>query len=448
MLQNSAKLTFFLFVFGLFSCVKDEFITDSSVKLKFSRDTVNFDTMFYSIGSTTFRLKVFNPYEKKVKISSISLLKKENSIFRVNINGLSQTEVFDIELDAKDSLYIFVEVTVPVEKTSFLEEDALIFEVNKNRQEVPLMVFGQDAHFIKTKKINNLQWNNEKPYLICDSLIIEKNQVLRISEGAKIYFQKHCCLVVFGKIIIEGTRENPVVFQGGRLEKMYTDVPGQWDGIFFKNGSKDNFFKHVEVKNAIIGLDFEKNTSAEIANSVIQHNGVASIWADSSEIRVYNSVLADCGKYVISLSGNGKYEFFHCTIANDWYYGMRRTPNVKIDGKNCSVFFGNSIIYGEDFVTSEISFDKEANLMLNYCLLKTDSVIPQGKSVSLMTKVSPKFVDIAKYNFQLDSLSPAMNKGNIELLQKHSFLEFDINGNSRQLDEGPDLGAYEKFFKN
>jgi len=153
MLQNSAKLTFFLFVFGLFSCVKDEFITDSSVKLKFSRDTVNFDTMFYSIGSTTFRLKVFNPYEKKVKISSISLLKKENSIFRVNINGLSQTEVFDIELDAKDSLYIFVEVTVPVEKTSFLEEDALIFEVNKNRQEVPLMVFGQDAHFIKTKKI-------------------------------------------------------------------------------------------------------------------------------------------------------------------------------------------------------------------------------------------------------------------------------------------------------
>ena len=56
------------------SCVRDEdYITDSSVVLKFSQDTVSFDTIFTTVGSVTKRVTVYNKESEAVKINSITL---------------------------------------------------------------------------------------------------------------------------------------------------------------------------------------------------------------------------------------------------------------------------------------------------------------------------------------------------------------------------------------
>ena len=61
------SLTFTLFL----SCEKEEFNTSANAYLTFSQDTILFDTVFTSIGSSTQRFTVKNPYNKNLKINSV-----------------------------------------------------------------------------------------------------------------------------------------------------------------------------------------------------------------------------------------------------------------------------------------------------------------------------------------------------------------------------------------
>ena len=63
------------------SCISDDFTTSSSVRLRFSTDTVSFDTVFTDLGTPTARLRGFNPDKKGVNISSISFGSGADSLF-------------------------------------------------------------------------------------------------------------------------------------------------------------------------------------------------------------------------------------------------------------------------------------------------------------------------------------------------------------------------------
>ena len=118
-----------MFIVSVSSCDKDEIInTDSSVKLEFSSDTIIFDTVFTTIGSTTKKLMVYNKEKQKIKISSISLARGQNSPFKINIDGTSATNINDVEIRGGDSLYIFVCVTIDPNKDDnpLIQTDSII----------------------------------------------------------------------------------------------------------------------------------------------------------------------------------------------------------------------------------------------------------------------------------------------------------------------------------
>lgn len=139
-------LYFFLLV--ITSCQKENFSTSSDIKLQFSTDTVSFDTIFTRIGSITQWMKVKNPSKYSINISKIFLAGGEKSPFRLNINGLTGYEDYDVKMSSGDSIFIFVEVTIdPAGKNNpMLIQDSIVFEVNGNRQDIDLMAFGQDFH--------------------------------------------------------------------------------------------------------------------------------------------------------------------------------------------------------------------------------------------------------------------------------------------------------------
>ena len=89
-----------------------KFLTDPSVMLEFSADTIIFDTVFTTVGSTTEILKFYNRENQAIEVSSIYLAGGSASQFRINVDGISGTEFENIEIPAEDSLFIFVEVTV------------------------------------------------------------------------------------------------------------------------------------------------------------------------------------------------------------------------------------------------------------------------------------------------------------------------------------------------
>ena len=63
----------------------------SKENLSFSVDTVVFDTVFTTVGSTTKQFKIYNPSSKSIQIDEIELMGGEQSPFRLNVDGIQGT---------------------------------------------------------------------------------------------------------------------------------------------------------------------------------------------------------------------------------------------------------------------------------------------------------------------------------------------------------------------
>lgn len=448
-----------------YSCEKEEFYTSIEANLKFSTDTVLFDTIFTTIGSSTQMLKVKNPYNKIIKISSISLAGGENSPFRLNIDGYAGIRLQDIELKEKDSLYIFVEITIDPNNSNLplVVKDSIIFSLNDKEQDIKLIAFGQDVHKYGHEVIGSETWGNDKPYLIYDTLVVDVNSTLTIRPGAKLHFHKNSRLFVAGTIVANGTFDSPIIFQGDRLEDEYDDIPGQWDGIWLMRGSKDNIFNYTEIKNAIIGIQVdtfanEINPTLLISNSKIENMTSSAIYAQGATIKAFNNIISNCGQFGIALTIGGSYEFYHCTIGNYWGFSARSTPSLFINDYYVDIngtiharpltkaLFGNCIIYGNK--TSEVYIDLKDNTELNYkfdhTLLKVDpefSTSNPNLFENVIVNKDPNFIDPYEGNFELDTLSAAIDFGKDEY---GDLYRLDINLQNRTSDSHPDLGAYER----
>ncbi len=459
----------------LFSCNKEEFTTSSSAQLQFSTDTVSFDTVFTTIGSTTQYFKVKNPENRAVNISGIYLAGGENSPFRLNINGVAGTQVNNVELSAGDSLFIFVEVTVDPngQNLPMVVKDSVVFSLNGNFQDVKLIAFGQDFHLFNGEVIESQHWENDKPYLIYNFLIVDSLEKLTIDPGCRIYFHKKSSLFVKGTLEVNGTFEEPVTFQGDRLEEEYNNIPSQWGyyveyddgstsifgGIHFLVGSTDNVIDHAVIKNANKGIEVDSlgassNPVLTLKNTRIENMSLYCLDARSTTIEASNCIFANSGSYALALLFGGNYEFNHCTVAN--YYSYETRTNTSIILNNYFEYddvlysydlekatFSNCIIYGNN--SEELGFDNygpgEFNFAFNNCLVKsaTYSETDAGFTNTLFN-ADPKFADVYEYNYTLDSLSPARNIGDISVA---TLFPIDLNSNSRLADEGPDLGALE-----
>lgn len=463
------RFIIFLLISGLLSfvsCRNNEFDYSPDITLRFSTDSVVFDTIFSGIGSATKGFMVYNPSDKNIRISEIKLGKTDQSKYRINIDGLAAKVAKDIEIAGKDSMYLFVEVSINTDQDLLLEQDSIIFETNGNQQDVKLLAWGQDVKLINGELINTSTWTNEKPYLVYNSMLVDTNQILNIEAGTKIYFHRGSRMYVAGTLRIEGTVDQAVILQGDRLEYMYRDVPGQWEGIWLMNGSKHNNFEYAEIKNAIIGIQVDTLAdlnipTLKISNSKIEHMSYAGIYARGTTVFASNCLIADCAYYALALTIGGSYEFYHCTVSNYWQNTFRNTPSVVLnnyyeyEGQPIirdieKAIFANCIIWGDK--KDELYFDKypgqgEMNYFFDASLLRiSDEVerVPANFTACIYNE-DPLFVNTDDYDYQLDTLSPAIDKANIDYINLYpTALTFDIAGFERLLNNKADMGVFER----
>ena len=461
-----------LFLTAFTACEDENFFRSPEAVLDFSVDTVMFDTLFTSVGSITKNFKIYNPYNRPLQISSIRLANGGLSDFRLNVNGLpfseeNNFEAIDIELASRDSLYIFVEVTVDPNNSNnpILAKDSVVFETNSNLQDVKLMAWGQDFHLIEGKTLGTETWNSDKPYLVYGNAMVDSLETLTINPGVKIYFHNKAALSVKGTIKVQGTIGEPVLFQSDRLENFYSDVPDQWLGVFLRSGSEGNEFRNVTIKNGNVGiqvgdLENEGKSEVQLENVRIENMGYAGILSIASTIIGENVIIGNCGKYSVALIAGGNYQFTHTTIANYWggftALTPRRTPALLISNVMYGdsiirdlekATFENSIIYGNSF--NEIEFvkhpDAEFNYYFDHCLVRVNNSFDVGDAVhyrQVLKNINPQFVDpYDEYIYELDSLSPM--RDTVALRSVSEKIPFDLKGKSRLDDGGPDLGALE-----
>jgi len=465
-----------LMIFAVMSCEKDRFITVQNAGIRFSMDTLYFDTVFTTLGTVTKSFTIHNPYKEYIEVSRLYLGKGQKSIYRINVDGIPGTNFNNIEIPPKDSIYVFVEATLDPNNSDglLLQQDSVVAETNGKIQDVDLMAWGQDVHIIRGKHLTSQTWVNDKPYLIIDSAFVDSSHTLTISPGVRVYFHKSAVFFIRGTLRAEGLTDMPVLFRGDRLEQMYQDIPGQWGGLYFQAGSHDNVLNNVDLRcgnfGVVVDTFMNANPTLTVSNSFIGHVSSFGILARGSTVRGWNTVFTECGQSAIALIYGGSYEFYHCTVANRWPYNpIRQTPSVFLnnyypynDTINGFVrtlyevrdldkaYFGNCIIWGS--LSSELYVDKYSpESVMNYkfenCLTKfnPDSLDLSDTEhyVDLVNNPvqGPRFVSWEDYDFELDTLSPAQNAGLYSIGTAYPFDKNDVN----RLQYGkPDIGAYER----
>jgi hypothetical protein len=441
---------------------KDNIDSNPALKLTFSTDTVFFDTVFTTVGSVTKRLMVHNNNAGKLVVSSIRLGGGSNSVFSLNIDGTPATTVSDVEIAAHDSIFIFIKVTLNPnnQNNPLVITDSILFNTNGNLQKVALVAWGQDAYFYRNKRLTgNITWDSIKPHVIFGYLRVDTGASLTIMAGTKLYFHKSAFLAVshLSSLQLLGTLEHPVRLLGDRLDPFYRDLPGQWDGIYLEKGSHDNKIIYAIIKNGNFGVSVDSAVNInqpmlEIDNTIIQNMINDDIYAYATNIYSYNCVLGDCGGASLALNFGGYYEFYQLTIGNFWANSVRLDSALYISNYThdtlghpiynplTRAYFDNIIAYGAQ--DDELSLDGNSsyaafNFIFDHCLLKTHkSISDPAHFIECIVNKDPGFVDVSKYNYEIDSVSPAIGQGSTPIMVPQ-----DINGNLRS--SPPDIGAYQ-----
>jgi len=488
-----------LFIVGLAisvsSCREDFQFEASTGDLTFSKDTVYLDTVFTNIGSSTYTLKVYNKSDKDIKIPTIQLGKGQASKYRMTVDGMvgDNNRVFhNVELLAKDSLYIFIEVTSDVASanpTDFLYTDQIQFDSGDNFQKVELVTLIQDAYFLYPKRFadgttetltidgieqpvygffldendpvngNEYIWSNDKPYVIYGYAAVPSGKTLTVEPGARIHFHDSSGVIVGNGASFKanGTLANKIVFEGDRLEPGFSDIPGQWETIWLTAGSTGNEIEHVIIKNAIVGLNIDSSDGnfMTIKNSEIYNSSLLGIYAKTAKIKAENLVVNYGGVAAVACTLGGNYEFKHCTLNNNWsgsrqvalllnnYYddsdGVRHAfPLNQADFRNC-------IIYGSN--TYELRLDPDTSEDFNYlftkCLIKfgssTDTLYSWiFNNPEIKRSEDPDFLDVQNNKLNIGDNSKAKEFGD------NVGVPNDILGITRTAVNGLyDIGAYQ-----
>ncbi|SDH51047.1 right-handed parallel beta-helix repeat-containing protein [Winogradskyella thalassocola] len=446
------RLLSFLLCFGILlfwsSCRNDFEFTPSKGNLGFAKDTIYLDTVFTNIGSSTYNLKVYNRSDDDIVIPTIQFENGVNSRYRMNIDGTTGLEgaqegqfFEDVELLAKDSLFIFIETTIDIStlgalENQFLYTDRILFDSGSNQQDVDVVTLVKDAVFIYPGKDEDtgivetlsfdvdgdgtpdettlqgrflddseLIFTNEKPYVIYGYAGVGAGKTLTMEAGARVHFHADSGIIVTdnGALNINGalspdqeTLENEVILEGDRLEPLYEDIPGQWGTIWLYNGSENNTINYATIKNATIGVLSEgdqdaPNDKLTITNSQIYNVSSFGILGRATSIKAENVVINNAGQSSFAGTFGGKYNVTHCTIANYWNSSFRQFPSLLLNDfivdENNAVFtndlveanFNNCIIYGND--NPEFLLENEGDIF-NYkftnCLLRFDNNDLQG----------------------------------------------------------------------
>lgn len=443
---------------AVWSCTpNDEVIsTDPAIEITFSTDTVTFDTILTEVQSITRRVRLFNPSENALIIDNLRLA-SSNSPFLLTLNGEQDDHFQNVQLLGGDSLLVLIEATIDQrdETNPYIVKDSIIVDYNTQSKDIKIIAWGQDANFLDGTVIEeNTTWTAGKPYVITDFVLVDSLVNLNIEAGTTVLFEPLAGLYVQGSLNALGSPEEPIIFSNTRFDEDFADAPGQWDAIYILEGSKGNTVKHAIIRNGRIGFrvgspddDFEFDLVLE--NTIIQNMSVAGIQAFTSDVSAKNTLIHNCGSYLIGNFAGGNYQYEHCTFTNFPSTLFREDASIQfsdivlLDNDEAlisplSVKVENSIIWGterDELLLSDEGGQVVSFNLTNNILKSTNPAFDVNGNILSQEPNFPGFMAELSRDYRLDSLANARDAG------IPSNILLDLLNNER--DSLPDIGAYE-----
>lgn len=463
----------------LTSCQKESIDTSTKFPLKFSTDTLTFDTVFQTLGSATRSFRIYNPSNSHLIISKAYLSNGSSSPFRFNIDGLSGTNAGNIRILPNDSLWIFAEVTVnPNPNNPILVLDSIILETNGSKQAIVLRAIGQNAYFHYGEVIqNNTTFSSDKPHVVLDKrttagyvpgLLIAPGATLNIAAGSKLHFGNSAGIIIQGSLQCNGTKENPIKMRGLRLEQNYLKAAGQWLGLLFERNSKNNVIAYTTIDESAFGVwmgfqsqtNFSQMTNATRADIYLKNSTISNAfyWTLRSmncKVQADNCQFFTSTEYLVQLLLGGDYRFRNCTLFNiqskdrkgnllltNKFYDEDGKQNYRNKLEN-TCLFENCIIHSNADESILLDIDETLNSKSDFafrnCNYNSKENLNTVSFVQCQLNQNPQFTStvIDKENLKPKPSSPCIDKGaNNDLIE-------DLLGNPRPNGFGTDIGAFE-----
>lgn len=470
-------------------CQKEKFTENPADKVEFSTDTLRFDTVFTQLGSATRYFKVYNPHKKSIRISRIFLENGASSRFNLNIDGIPGDSQRDIEIAPHDSLYVFAEVTInPNDQNSpFVLTENLVFETNGNTQKVVLEAFGQNAVYLPSRfgaggvvgygcDGGEWVWDDPRPYVIYGILVIDSCTV-RIPAGTHVYVHGGLGKVVtdtaiyryndgflafqgIGKLIVEGTKDKPVIFESDRLESEFDEDPGQWTGIWLQAGTTGHILEHCIVRNSVIGVRVDSAAELTMRNTQIYNTASSGLVGIHAKITAENCLFHTNTGYSVQLEYGGDYNFTYCTAASYGVDGEALSMGnaicldagcfdyviypLKARFQNC-IFFGSRA--DQVSLSDRLDDGTQFDYKFTNCIVRVRDLIKETAYPDFPDHCQPClladgqdtiFVDPNKHNFRLDTLHSIANRYAVPV----PGITTDLDEKARD-GSAPDAGCYE-----
>jgi hypothetical protein len=482
-----------------FGCRKDFEAVYSQGDFKLERDTLFLDSVFTNIASRTYHFKIYNTADKDILIDKIYLEKRQQSFYRLNVDGTPGKEFENILIHARDSIFVFVEVTADINLLPDpIYEEKLFIEDKLKKDSLLLAAFIKDADFYyperfpdgskdsltlytdpqtgETNKIagfflpGDTHLTNEKAIVIYGHMAVPSGSTLTIEEGAHLYFHYNSGLIVWenASLKVNGSLGNEVVFEDDRMEPAFENKPGMWNFIWLRENSIDNEIDYAIIKNATVGIEaFPTNNSRpilNIKNTQIYNSSLVGMYAIGAEIKAQNLVLNNFGLNAIRIDLGGAYDFEHCTITN-YNTGIRNEKTGAFYARNFydtadtrylkdldRLNISNCIIYGSNSIEYFLEKDPGANFsyQIKNSLIKFKDIqnhfanIPEldftdsAHYSTILLNEDPVFENPLENKLIIGDTSPCINKGDLFTALQ---IPLDIRGIDRT--QAPDLGAYQ-----
>lgn len=445
--MNMTRKLFYLIIalvaaLGAVSCIEDGISTSAADQPAFSVDTLDLGTVFTGQPTPTYKFMVYNRHDKVMSISSISLRDDAGGTFRINVDGTAGRAFRDIEIRPNDSIFVFVEATLPRGggRDVTAVTDHVDFVTNGVSTDVVLKAVGRDIaeHHAEVLEADT-RWNAEVPHQVFDSLVVAEGVTLTLEAGTEMFFHDKATLEVRGRLVVEGTPEQPVVMTGDRTDNIVGDLPydllaSQWGGVTFHRTSSGSLMSHAVIKNSTSGVVADSVPAAsgspglQMVNCRLRNSAGYAFMSWFSDVSATGCEFAEAAISPFAAVG-GRVDMTNCTVANYYLFAAPQLPAValehyseetRVEGSAeplMSAVFANCIFYGlgSDFSAGELD---GTDVTVVRCLLKSEGS-DDDRFQSCLWGADPLYnVNRSEYIFDytLQSGSPAIGAARAELM--------------------------------
>lgn len=448
---------------ALTGCIEDGVTTSAADQPVFSVDTLDIGTVFSGQPTPTYSFVVYNRHDKILNISNIALRNADKRVFRINVDGTAGSAFSNIEIRPNDSIYVFVEATVPRGSGRDVTEavDYIDFTTNGIASSVVLKATGQDVDVHRALTITaDTRWEGPVVHQVFDTLTVAEGATLTLARGVQLLFHDKGHLSVKGRLITEGTPDEPVVMAGDRTDNVVGQLPfdllaSQWDGVVFHRSSAGSRLSHTIIKNTVNGVlaDSVGAPGLEIVNCRFRNSAGYSFCGYFSHLKVRGTEFSDAGLTPLLLTG-GNIDMAHVTVANYYLFAAPSLPLVTFNHVNAETAvegssepmmkatFANCIFYGMMSGDMSITDFAGTDVWIRRCLFKSAGT-DDDHFINCIWETDPiYYVDRNEYifDYRLKPDSPAAAAADPALTPADAAVDF--YGVTRPAT-GASLGAYQ-----